>query len=185
MTPLRPLRWLLLLVLLLPLAVHAADPAPDRFEGTWRTAHDLDAVKRGIAQAIERTLNQMAFYKRPFARPKLLKVTEPCREVRIYEDRGRLGIACDEQVPALSVPDGRPVTYTNRQGDTFRLHQRVHGERIVQIWQDDAGQRRNVYTIGPDGALRIGISVYSDQLPVPVEYTHAFTRAEGAQARMR
>ena len=180
MTPLRTMRWLMLLVLFVPFARYAhGQVVPEPFEGTWQSRHHLTAIQQGIDEAIQEVVSEMAFYLRPFARSQLREVTAPCGQVEITQDRGRLEIRCNDETPAVSVPDGRIVPYTNQSGDTFQLSQEVRGDRIVQIWRDRAGHRRNTYTLEDDGeVLRIDVRVVSDRLPRPVEFSHTFVSAD-------
>jgi hypothetical protein len=153
-----------------PVTASAAD-VPDRFEATWRS---INTSRSDIDAAIEHTVSQMSWIKRPFVRGRLKASTPVCRRLRIFEtDDHQLGIQCDTLREEIAPPDGTRTAWKTPDGDAFTLTHRIHGDAIVQDFVGPKGSKETVYALHGN-ELRIQVRIHSKHLPEDVTYALSF-----------
>jgi hypothetical protein len=164
MRPARPL----LFSLLATLSLAAQDVA---FNGVWKHASDS-----GIAAAIEDTVKDMNFIKRPIARGRLKDTNPAYQKVTMTLGAQEISIQYDARNPIKTPANGTAVPWTREDGKTFQVTAKVDGTRLVQTFKNDEGERTNLWQLGPDGKLTLSATVKSHSLPKPLSYTITFTR---------
>jgi hypothetical protein len=130
-----------------------------------------------IAAAIDAAVAKMNFITRPVARSRLKKTNAPHRRVTIATGDQEIAVAFDANAPVRVPADGRTAKWTRDDGEVFDVSAQWAGDRLVQTFKAEDGQRTNTFVLGPDGrALRVQVEVTSPQLPAPVRYELAFER---------
>jgi hypothetical protein len=154
---------------LLPAFVLSAqDPG---FNGAWKHASDS-----GIPAAIEDTVKDMNFIKRPIARKKLTDKNPIYQKVTITVGTQEISIQFDARSPVKMPANGQAVPWTREDGDKFMVWAKVEGSQLTQHIKNDEGERINVYTVG-DKKLGLSVTVKSPSLPKALTYTIQFTGA--------
>ena len=146
----------------------AQDPG---FNGVWKHASDS-----GIPAAIEDTVKDMNFIKRPIVRKKLTNKNPVYQKVTITVGTQEISIQFDARSPVKMPADGKAVPWIREDGDKFMVSARIEGNRLTHHIKNDEGERTNVYTLG-DKKLSMGVTVKSPSLPKPLTYTIQFTGA--------
>jgi hypothetical protein len=151
----------------LPLA--AQGPA---LAGTWNQtkADDIDA-------AINATVADMNFIKRPIARHKLTNLNPAYKKVMVAISDQEVLVKFDERAPIHMPPGGTPAPWTREDGDKFMVAAQVGKDQLIQTFRNDEGERTNVFKLSPDGkSLTLSATIKSPQLPKPLTYTITFGR---------
>lgn len=150
--------------------------ALDDLQGTWEATNSLEDARSNIDAQIDAVVSEMSFIKRPFARRRLTKVTKPCQKMTFdrLED-ARVEIHCTSRKAAVAPLAGTPVRWTDEDGETFTLTQKVEEDRIVQTFKGEDGTRRNTYRREGDKMI-LDAKLTSDQLPEPLTFRRTFER---------
>jgi hypothetical protein len=131
-----------------------------------------------INAAIDMAIARMNFITRPVARSRLKKTNAPHRRVTIETGAQEIAIAFDSNSPVRMPADGRTAKWTREDGEVFDVSAQWAGDKLVQTFKAEDGQRTNTFVLGPDGrVLSVQVEVTSPQLPAPVRYELAFERA--------
>jgi len=131
-----------------------------------------------INTAIDAAITRMNFITRPVARSRLKKTNAPHRRVTIETGAQEIAIAFDANSPVRMPADGHTAKWTREDGEVFDVSAQWAGDKLVQTFKAEDGQRTNTFVLGPDGrALSVQVEVTSPQLPAPVHYELAFERA--------
>lgn len=153
------------------------DAAKKKFAGTYVSKKGVKRERNEINGAIESLVDDMTFYKRPFARSALKDSTKPCPTLIVFFKADQMAINCKGRVDAQTPADGTPVKWQNDDGDDFRLSQKIEKNRMVQVFRGEDGNRKNVYTLRDGGKeLFIRVTITSDDLPRPLKYTRLLRR---------
>jgi hypothetical protein len=140
--------------------------------GTWHQTKSDD-----IAAAIDTTVADMLFIKRPFARHKLTNLNPAYRKVMIAISEREVLVKFDEREPIHMPPDGKPAPWTREDGDKFMVAAQVSKDQLVQTFKNDEGERTNIFRLSPDGkSLTMSATIKSPQLPKPLTYSISFGR---------
>lgn len=158
-------------VLALPAVAAAQNPA---LPGSYTLdAEASDPIRPAIEQAIAR----MNFITRPVARGRLTRTNEPYRVVTIQQSGEEISIITDDRAPIVVQPDGNPMQWQREDGEVLDLTTRWDGPRLEQTFAAEDGERRNVYSIAPDGnTLELHVTVTSPRLAAPLTYTLRYRR---------
>ncbi|GJG87028.1 hypothetical protein tb265_22090 [Gemmatimonadetes bacterium T265] len=176
--------------LALAAAIGAAAPQPagadlgDSLAGHWT----IDRAASGdVRRAIDTVTARMNFFIRPIARSRLRSANEVHEHLTITISPTEVATQVDRHPPIMSPVDGTPVTWTRENGDVFRLHTVLTGERLVQTFVGkDASSRQNVFVPSSDGrTLVIGVTVAHPRLPRPVTYELVYRRDPAAESATR
>jgi hypothetical protein len=163
-------RALRLAFFLLPAALLSAqDPG---FTGVWKHASNS-----GIPAAIEDTVKDMNFIKRPIARKRLTNVNPVYQKVTLTVTAQEITVQFDARNPVKMPADSKAVPWTREDGQKFMVSAKVEGNRLTQHFKNDEGERTNVFTLGGDKKLGLGVTVKSPSLPKALTYTIQFTGA--------
>jgi hypothetical protein len=173
----RAVVWMLVAIAIgVGLPVHAEVPGLDRFAGTWRYA-DHEQGEAVIAQGVNRAVDAMPFFFRPFARPRLESYTQPAQRIELEVRGDRLFMVTDDWGPVGSEVNGRATRVRGTQGEPLRLTQRFQNGRIVQRFAHDEGARTNTYALSGDGrTLWLNAELSSPRLPRSVAYRLRYQR---------
>jgi hypothetical protein len=134
----------------------------------------------GIAKAIDAAVETMNFITRPVARSRLKKTNAPHRRVTIATGEQEITVAFDANQPVRMPADGHTAKWTREDGEVFDVSAQWSGDKLVQTFKAEDGQRTNTFVLGADGrALSVQVEVTSPQLPAPVRYELAFEREAG------
>lgn len=162
----------------LPAGLRADESFESRIEGTWEASVSESKARENIDREIEDLLDQMIFFKRPFARGELREATDPCSTLRIGLGDEKLTMRCDDLKPTTSRKDGTSTEWTSYDGESYTLSQTVESDRIVQTFDSDRGLRTNIYSLKDDDTLLLEVELDSGQIPEPLTYERTFERAE-------
>jgi hypothetical protein len=149
-------------------ALSAQDPG---FNGVWKHASDS-----GIPAAIEETVKDMNFIKRPIARNKLTNVNPVYQKVTISAGGQEISVQFDARNPVKMPANGQAVPWTREDGQKFMVSARIDGNTLTQQFRNDEGERTNVFTVG-DKKLGLSVTVKSPSLPKALTYSIQFTGA--------
>ncbi|HJV49095.1 MAG TPA: hypothetical protein VJ549_07455 [Geothrix sp.] len=160
----------LFLVPVLAVLSLAAQESP--LNGTWRQTRADD-----IAAAINSTVADMNFIKRPIARGRLAKLNPAYQKVAITISGAGVDVKLDDRSPIHMPPGGGAAPWTREDGEKFMVSAQVSGDQLIQTFRNDEGERTNVFKLSPDGkALTLSATVKSPKLPKPLTYSIGFGR---------
>jgi hypothetical protein len=146
-----------------------AQDAP--YNGVWKHASNS-----GIEAAIEATVKDMNFIKRPIARGRLKETNPAYQKVTITAGAQETSIQYDARTPIKTPASGKPVPWTREDGKVFQVTAKVEGNRLVQTFKNEEGERTNLWQVGADGKLTVSVTVKSASLPKDLTYTITFGR---------
>jgi hypothetical protein len=141
------------------------------FTGVWKYAADS-----GIAAAIEGTVKDMNFIKRPIARGRLKDTNPTYQKVTMAIGAQEISIQYDARNPIKTPADGRAVPWTREDGKVFQVTAKADGARLVQTFKNSEGERTNIWQVGADKKLLLTVTVKSESLPKPLTYTITFAK---------
>ena len=151
------------------LSLVAQEPS---LSGTW-TQTKAD----NIAAAINTTVADMNFIKRPIARGRLTKVNPAYKKVAITISDKEVLVKFDEREPIHMPTGGKSAPWTREDGDKFQVAAQVSKDQMIQTFKNDEGERTNVFKMSPDGkTLTLSATVKSPKLPKPLTYSISFGR---------
>jgi hypothetical protein len=160
---------LFLVPLLAVLSLAAQESA---LSGAWHQTRSDD-----IAAAINATVADMNFIKRPIARHKLTKLNPAYQKVAITISDKAVLVKFDEREPIHMPPGGQPAPWTREDGDKFMVAAQVSKDQLIQTFKNDEGERTNLFRLSPDGkSLTMSATIRSPQLPKPLTYSISFGR---------
>lgn len=140
--------------------------------GTWTQTKADD-----IAAAINTTVADMNFIKRPIARGRLAKVNPAYKKVAISISDKEVLVKFDEREPIHMLPAGKPSPWTREDGDKFQVAAQVSKDQLIQTFKNDEGERTNVFKLSPDGkSLTMNATIKSPKLPKALTYSISFGR---------
>ncbi len=172
-----------LAILVSALASPAAAPGQDRweimrerFDGVWRLAVPVATARRTVYGAIDDAVGAMNYFLRGVARPLIRDNTPVNEEIELrFREGNRLYTRFDQRARYTSPLNGtRRVTTPD--GDPMRVTQRFRGDTLEQVFEADNGTRWNVYTILPDGRMRMSATTNADMMPEPLRFSLTYRR---------
>ncbi|MBI5070852.1 MAG: hypothetical protein HZB56_21740 [Deltaproteobacteria bacterium] len=160
----------------------ASPPGPSGWEGALAggpaafACADAEAGRREVSSAIERSISEMSFVLRPFARSRLEAGNRVFSRLVVRRDGGDLVVERDG-APVRSPADGSAAPWLSPGGETYQVRQSLDGPVLVQRFAADGVERINRLHLAADGAtLRLEAVVRSDRLPAPVAYAVEYRR---------
>ena len=160
---------LLALPVLATLSLAAEESA---LSGTWVQARADDVVA-----AVNTTVAEMNFIKRPIARAKLVRLNPVYKKVVVAISDKETLVKFDDRDVIPMPPGGRPGPWTREDGDKFMVAAQVSKDQMIQTFKNDEGDRTNIFKLSPDGkTLTMSATVKSPQLPRPLTYSISFSR---------
>lgn len=140
--------------------------------GTWSQTRADD-----VAAAIESTVADMNFIKRPIARKKLIRLNPVYKKVIIAVADSGVTVKFDERDVIPMPPGGKPGPWTREDGDKFMVAAQLSKDQMIQTFKNDEGDRTNVFKLSADGkTLTMSATIRSPQLPKPLTYAISFGR---------
>jgi hypothetical protein len=140
------------------------------FAGVWKHASNS-----GIEAAIEDVVKDMNFIKRPIARGRLKDTNPAYQKVTMTFGATETAIQYEARNPIKTPSNGTAVPWTREDGKTFQVTAKVEGNRLVQTFKNEEGERTNIWQLA-DGKLTLAVTVKSGSLPKPLTYTISFHR---------
>ncbi|MDP1831621.1 MAG: hypothetical protein Q8K67_06155 [Geothrix sp.] len=163
------LNRLFLVPVLAALSLAAQEPS---LAGAWTQTKADD-----IAAAIDATVADMNFIKRPIARGRLAKVNPAYKKVAITLSDKEVLVKFDEREPIHMPAGGASAPWTREDGDKFQVAAQVGKDQLIQTFKNDEGERTNIFKLSPDGkSLTMNATIKSPKLPKPLTYTITFGR---------
>ena len=151
------------------LSLAAQEPS---LSGTWTQTKADD-----IAAAINSTVADMNFIKRPIARGRLTKLNPAYKKVMIAISDKEVVVKLDERAPIHMPPGGKAAPWTREDGEKFMVAAQVSKDQLIQTFKNDEGERTNVFRMSPDGrSLVLTATVKSPKLPKSLTYSIQFGR---------
>ena len=151
------------------LSLMAQEPS---LSGTWTQAKADD-----IAAAINTTVADMNFIKRPIARGRLAKLNPAYKKVVIAISSQEVLIKFDERDSIHMPAGGASAPWTREDGDKFMVAAQVGKDQLIQTFKNEEGERTNIFRLSPDGkSLTKSATIKSPQLPKPLTYSISFGR---------
>lgn len=167
-------------ILAFPAVSWSQEATPDirqLFEGTFTTTISKSEANRQVKEQIDDTVDELNFVLRPFARMRLKEATKQCEDIKIDFRGPELSIQCDDRPAAVAPVTGEQGLYVNEEEHRFALVYKLGQRQILQVFADRDGQRKNLYSLSPDGrVLTIETTIESDRLPKPLEYTRTYEK---------
>lgn len=165
-----------LAVTLLCAAGGAASAQAPALPGTYTY---LEAESDPIRPAIEQAVARMNFITRPIARGRLTRTNQPYGTITIDTQGDQVTIVTDERAPIVATSDGNPMKWTREDGEVLDVTTRWLDGDLEQTYIAEDGQRKNVFTLSPDGnTLAMLVTVTSPRLSAPLTYTLRYRRQE-------
>jgi hypothetical protein len=161
-----------------PSSVAADDSSEiDAFTGNYRSTLSKSQARKQIDKSIESLVDDMAFYKRPFARSKLENRTPPCIDLKISYDDGDVGLKCDNRRRAKAKLDGKRRNFKPTGGDPVKVSYAMKNGKLVQKFFSENGVRTNTYRLTNGGkTLKLAVEIQSSKLPRPLRYQRTFEK---------
>ena len=154
------------------LAVFSLAAQEPSLSGTWKQTKADD-----IAAAIQSTVADMTFYKRPIARGRLTKVNPAYNKVTITISDKEVLVQLDDRAPIHMPADGKSAPWTREDGDKFMVAAQVGKDQLIQTFKNEEGERTNIFKVSHDGkTLTLSATVKSPKLPKPLTYSISFAR---------
>ncbi len=154
------------------LAVLSLSAQDTALAGNWHQTRTDD-----IAAAIDATVKDMNFIKRPIARGRLAKVNPSYQKLMIAVSSSEVLVKFDDRAPIHMLPNGQASPWTREDGDKFMVAAQVGKDQMIQTFKNDEGERTNVYKLSADGkSLTLSATVKSPKLPKPLTYSISFGR---------
>jgi hypothetical protein len=154
-----------LLTRLLPLLLAA--PLAAQAVGTWKLATQPDLPK-----VIEAATAKLNFVVRPIARGRLKKTNTAYERITIARTPAEITIKYDDREAQHMPADGKAVAWKREDGEVFQISARTEGERLIQTYLAEDGERINQFHLDPKtGVLSLLVTVKSHKLPNPIVYT--------------
>lgn len=141
------------------------------FSGVWKHVSNS-----GIEAAIEATVKDMIFIKRPIARGRLKETNPAYQKVTMITGAQEISIQYDARTPIKTPASGKAVPWTREDGKVFQVTAKVDGNRLVQTFKNEEGERTNLWQVGADGKLSVSVTVKSASLPKDLTYSINFGR---------
>jgi len=154
------------------LAIMSLSAQESTLSGTWTQAKADD-----IAAAINTTVADMNFIKRPIARGRLAKLNPAYKKVVIAISSQEVLIKFDERDSIHMPAGGASAPWTREDGDKFMVAAQVGKDQLIQTFKNEEGERTNIFRLSPDGkSLTMSATIKSPQLPKPLTYSISFGR---------
>jgi len=134
------------------------------------------ADRSGINAAIEQAAAKMNWLVAGVARGRLSKTNPLYHRIEIRNSGSQISVQYDQRKPILMPADGQLVKWTREDGEVFDVSAQIVGTQLTQTYKAQDGQRVNVFSLQPDGTLRLDVTITSPQLPSAVSYTLNYTR---------
>ncbi len=154
------------------LAVLSLTAQETALSGAW-----LQTKADDIAAAIQSTVADMNFIKRPIARGRLTKLNPAYKKVLIAISDKEVLVKLDDREPIHMPPGGASAPWTREDGEKFMVAAQVSKDQLIQTFKNEDGERTNIFKLSPDGqSLTMSATIKSPQLPKPLVYSISFGR---------
>ncbi|HEX8701795.1 MAG TPA: hypothetical protein VF815_23405 [Myxococcaceae bacterium] len=173
------MRWcsqsaVFLIALLAAVGVAHAQEGTPSLQGTYT----LDAAASDdVNAAIERAIARMNMVKRPIARGRLKKTTQPYQQMVIEQTSSEVTTTMNNLKPISTPVNGTPIQWTREDGETFDVSTQWDNGKLKQTFKAEDGQRVNAFSLSPDGSmLTMDVTVTSSKLSRPLLYKLVFRK---------
>lgn len=154
----------------------AWDQMRERFDGVWVLASSRTSARRTVDAAVDRAVDAMNFFLRGVARPMVRSNTPLNLEVELrFRSQQRIFVRFDDRA-RYTTPLGETSREQTLEGDPMRVTQRFRAQTLEQVFEAEQGTRWNVYTLLPDGRMRIDATTSADMMPQPMRFSLTYRR---------
>ncbi len=160
-------------VLVLAFACADAIAQEPALQGTFVSA---GTPKEAIDKAIDSATAKMNFLVRAVAKSRLKSTNPLYQRIEIGNDGTRITVRYDKGKPIVMPADGSTVKWTRDDGEQFDVSAHAQGAQLQQTFKAEDGQRVNEFSLAPDGALTLAVTITSPQLSAPLTYTLVYRR---------
>lgn len=149
----------------------------EQFSGTFEVEGGKAQARNKINRAIEPIVDDMPFYKQPWADDKLEAKTVPCASLDISFPGDDIAMECDNRPVYKSPMGNETVQYTAEDGSVYKLSQNLEERTLTQTFVSEDGERTNTLRLTPSGeTILMRVKLVSDQLPRPLEYNLTYEK---------
>ena len=156
----------------------AVDPAPadgvrDIPAEVFRASQPREVVEATRAAAIERSVREVSWFFRGYARHRLSKVATACPAYQLVVDAPRFEVICDGKT-VFHWRLGQTGTWTTETGDVVHVTLTEQPSAFVLRFDTDAdggSGKQFTYAWDQAGGLVVSQQIFSPHLPVPVAYS--------------
>jgi hypothetical protein len=177
----QPTLLLALVALLATPGLEGLAQAPPRLSGAWT----LDPEQSDDINAeINRSIAHMNVVVRQVARPRLRSTNVPYPQL-IFSIGENVSVDMPGHPSVSSPANGDPVLWhrktgrpcTQKRGSCVEVTTTWEDEGLVQTFRSEDAQRRNIFTLSPDGMrLTMVATMSSPRLPTPLVYRLVYAR---------
>jgi hypothetical protein len=140
--------------------------------GTWQFVPEQSEK---IDAAVDKAVAHMNFLVRGVARGRLKGANKPIQQIVIdYPGDNVYVLLRADEPPVITPRTGAFVPYTRADGEVVQAKTELGDGLIRQFFDSNDGQKEHVYRLRPDGTMAFEVTVLSERLRAPFEYTWVF-----------
>lgn len=130
-----------------------------------------------VAAAIDASVSDMNFLKRPMAKSRLAKMNPVNKKVVIDISDNDVFVKFDEHEGIHMVPNIAAVPWTRDDGIKFMIAAQITKDQMIQSFKNDERERTVLFKLSPGGkTLVMSVTIKSHQLTKPLAYSITFER---------
>jgi hypothetical protein len=129
-----------------------------------------------VNRAIEATVKKMNFVTRPIARSRLRKTNPAYASIALAFTGDEARITAGSGRAVVLPASGAPVRWKRSDGEVFTVSGKLQNGTYIETFDAKDGRRTNTFSLTPDGALKLQVTVTSPRLPSPLRYTLMYRR---------
>lgn len=132
---------------------------------------------QNISTAIDKTVAELGFGIRTFAKSRLNRLNQPYKTINIQAQPNTISFIYDNRAPIVTPADGRVIKWTREDGEIINLSTKWNGDSLVKTYVAEDGERVNTYTLAPNGRdMQMSVKLTSSRLKSPLVYTLYYTK---------
>jgi len=157
-------------------AHNAVVPLASYALGTFKRVESIDLKKENLNR-LNGIIDELPFYVRPVAKPKLLKIASSFDRFEIILKQGALGIKTDSFKSFVwTKVDGKYRQFKNTTRGDFKLRRWIENGVLYTEANKDGALKLSRYEFAPDGSLNINVTVTSPYLKAPLILNYLYQR---------
>ncbi len=148
--------------------------------GSFSLALPREQAQQRVNYAIDRTVQQMSWFKRSFAERRLRERNPVREQVETEVSDGTVTVSYGEYEYRSRIGEWTSVTAL---GEPAELLQEVEGTRIIQTFRTEEGEKETVFDFSENGRyVLLDVTIESSQLPAPLRYSLPYQRTSQYQS---
>lgn len=145
--------------------------------GTFKRVEGTDLKEENLNR-LNGLLDELPFYVRPIAKPKLLKIATSFERFEIKAKQGVLGIKTDGFKSFVWTKlDGKYHQFENTPRGDFKLRRWIENGVLYTEANKNGSLKLSRYEFGPDGSLKIKVTVTSSYLKTPLILKYRYQKS--------